>query len=37
MRLKMASTPCPANDRMGEARWRDTPLKVGQAGLARDT
>ena len=27
------STPCPAIDRAGEACWRDTPLKAGQARM----
>ena len=26
-------TPCPANDRVGEACWRDTPMKAGQARM----
>jgi hypothetical protein len=26
-------TPCPAIDRAGEASWRDTPVKGGQARM----
>jgi hypothetical protein len=32
-RVKGWFTPCPAIDRAGEASWRDTPVKGGQARM----
>jgi hypothetical protein len=31
--VREGATPCPAIDRVGQACWRDTPMKAGQARM----